>query len=268
MGFRILRVLSPHGDLLQHTAPQMYEWLQAGKEMETMDLKTNGGSRRLRDLAKSASVLVESNLPGKMERLGVGPEQLRAINPSLVYVRIAGYRTNGAAVMPGHDLTYLAAAGVLDRLGPAWKTVPLADVSGAFWSALAVLQGLRAGGGFYEIYMEEASLTLGWPPPPFIDGSKCCYSIYATSQGEVALAALEPHLWERFCAALFRPEWKDAAFTTAHLANSVYRDMCDRFRSRTADEWETWAIKHHIPLRAVRRERPRPARLPWRADRS
>jgi alpha-methylacyl-CoA racemase len=164
---------------------------------------------------------------------------------------------------PGQDLAYLANAGLLNRLEPAWKNLPVADVCGAFWSALAVLQSLRSGGGFCQVYLDEAALVLGWPQLPAIDGSKCCYGVYAAAQGQVALAALEAHLWKRFCDALGRHDWRHAALTSTTLSNPVYEQICSTFLSRTAQQWEEWAIEAQIPLRAVRMQ-PRPLiHAPW-----
>src|SRR5437868_5507749 len=147
VGFRALRVAPPGGDMLQQVAPDVYEALQAGKETRILDLKTGAGREQLLELVKQAAVLSESNLPGTMERLGVGPEALRGAQPSLVYVRMAGFREEAWKQSPGHDLTYLAAAGLLGRLEPAWRSIQLADLSGAFWTAMAALDGLRRGGG-------------------------------------------------------------------------------------------------------------------------
>ncbi len=116
----------------------------------------------------------------------------------------------------------------------------------------SVLQTLRAGGGFCQVFLDETALVLGWQHLPAIDGSKCCYAVYAAAQGRVALAALEAHLWSRFCDALGRHDWKHAALSSTTPGNPVYEQICSTFLSRTAKEWEEWAIETQIPLRAVR----------------
>jgi alpha-methylacyl-CoA racemase len=266
IGFRVMRLVPPQGDLLERTAPAVHAWLNAGKKTEVIDLKTAEGRERLVSLAQEAQVLLESNLPGVMERLGVGPEVLRAANHRLVYVRVAGYRDPLLHKSPGHDLTYLAAAGLLPRLGSAWKEVQLADVSGAFWAVIAALDGLRRGGGFYEIYLEEAARVFANPGLPFLDGSRVCYTLYPSLEGEVALAALEPHLWERFCRAMSREEWLDRAFTPASSDNPVYREICAVLSTRKALEWDSWARETAVPLRAVRHHLQEGPLLPWKAN--
>jgi alpha-methylacyl-CoA racemase len=264
MGFRAVRISAPGGDMLQQVAPEIYEALQTGKESRTLDLKTSAGREQLLELVREAAVVIESNLPGTMERLGVGPEALRAVQPKLVYVRMAGFREEEWKQSPGHDLTYLAAAGLLGSLEPVWRHIQLADLCGAFWTAMAALDGLRRGGGFYEVYLGEAAQTVSLPTPPFLDGSACCYGIYQAGDGHIALAALEPHLWQRFCGAAGREDWAAAAMSPAKKENPAYAEICEFFAGRTAEAWEGWADKNRIPLRSVKREPQVLAGAPWK----
>ncbi len=263
LGFRVLRILPPQGDPLARLHPEAHAWLNAGKESETVDLKLEAGKARLEALIKEAAILLETNRPGVMERLGVGPGVLRKINPRLVYVRLAGFRDPARHAAPGHDLTYLAAAGLLPRVDGAWKPVQLADVTGAMWAALAALEGLRRGGGFFEVYLAEAARVFAYPPLPFLDGSVLCYAIYPARDGQVALAALEAHLWTRFCQAAGKEAWAGAAYTPAREENPLYRQACAFFREKSALEWEAWAAEHGLPLAAVRPYTPRGFGLPW-----
>jgi alpha-methylacyl-CoA racemase len=263
MGFRVMRIAAPHGDMLQQVAPDIYQALQAGKDTRVINLKTSQGREQLLQLARDADVLLENNLPGTMERLGVGPQVLRAAQPRLVYVRMAGFRDQEWKQCPGHDLTYLAAAGLLGRLEPAWRNIQLADLCGAFWTAMAALDGLRRGGGFYEVYLGEAAQSVAFPAPPFLDGGACCYSTYAAAGGLVALAALESHLWQRFCDAAGRQDWAGAAFASTTPNNPVYVEICSFFAARTADAWEQWAREKRIPLRALKSKPEELAGAPW-----
>jgi alpha-methylacyl-CoA racemase len=266
MAFRAMRISAPGGDMLQQVAPEIYETLQAGKESRTLDLKTSEGREQLLLLVQEAAVLIESNLPGTMERLGLGPEALRAVQPKLVYVRMAGFREQEWKQSPGHDLTYLAAAGLVGRLEPVWRNLQLADLTGAFWTAMAALDGLRRGGGFYEVYLGEAAQTVSLPSPPFLDGSACCYGIYAAADGHIALAALEPHLWQRFCSAAGREDWAAAAMSPAKKENPAYVEIGQFFAERNAQEWERWASENRIPLRAVKSEPQDLAGAPWKTS--
>lgn len=263
LGFRVLRLLPPQGDRLEVLAPELCYWLNTGKKSETLDLKTNTGKQRLISLAADSQVVLDSNLPGVMERLDVGPKVLSKANSGLVYVRLAGSRDRKFRKIPGHDLTYVAAAGLLSCLGSVWQELQLADVSSAFWMAIAALEGMRCGGGFYEIPADEASLVFSYPKVPHIDGNCVCYALYPCRAGTVALAALEPHLWERFCRSMNRQEWVSCAFTSTTAGNPVYKELCLVFAKRNADDWETWGAQAALPLRKVRPLQRNSFSLPW-----
>ena len=247
MGFPVLKVEPPGGDPLKALAPEAYRFLNEGKEVLVLDLKAEEGRARLLGLVAEAAVFLESNRPGAMERLGLGPEALLAHNPRLVYVRLRGYQN---APDPGHHLTYLAEAGLLGRF--PWRAFQFADLAGAYALALAALKGLLLGGGFYEVALAEAVKSIAYPPIPFLDGSVLCYGVYRAREGEVALAALEPHLWARFCQKAGLPELVEAAFGPASPENPLYGALCAFFAQRPAQAWEAWAREEGLPLRAVR----------------
>ncbi len=263
LGFEVLRILPPAGDDLARWQPRTHAWLNADKKARVLDLKTAEGCEELRVLVREASVLLESSRAGAMERLGLGYAALGELNPRLVYVRVAGYREDPAT--PGHDLTYLAASGLFDRLEGAWPHAQLADASGALWVALAALEGLRRGGGFYEVYLSEAVGVFGYPPIQGLDGSNPAYRVYPAAAGRVALAALEPHLWARFCEAAGRPDWTVAPGASPESGTALARELEAFFLTRTDEDWEAWGRAHGLPLRAVLRPQPaRPLGLPWR----
>lgn len=261
MGYQVLRLEPPSGDPARQHAPEVYAWLNRGKETRTLDLKSEAGCEKLKALAGEAVALLETNRPGVMERLGVGPDVLRAENPGLTYVRIAGYRSENS---PGHDLAYLAGAGLLDHWEGAWQKLQVADSTGAFWAVIAAQQGMLLGGGFYEVYLAETANTLAYPKVPDIDGSAVCYSVYLARGGKVALTVLEPHMWERFCRALNREDWLSGAFSPTNPENPVYRGIQQTFMTQNAHEWEAWAKAEDLPLRAVQPYRAPASFLPWK----
>jgi crotonobetainyl-CoA:carnitine CoA-transferase CaiB-like acyl-CoA transferase len=263
LGFRVLRLMRPQGDLVESAAPELYNWLNSGKSTQLIDQKSASGRDHLLSLVKEASVLFESDLPGVMERLGVGHEVLRSANPGLVYIRIAGYRTPAERNLPGHDLTYLAASGLLPALGSAWRHLQIADLCGGLWAAIAALEGLRRGGGFYEVHLSDAFSAVNYPQPPILNGSAVCYNLYQCSEGAVALAALEPAGWERFCEAVAHSEWTPHAFSPAADDNPVYRQVCDLFLSRCSAEWEQFGRSNRLSLRAVQNHPSAVAMPPW-----
>jgi alpha-methylacyl-CoA racemase len=96
-----------------------------------------------------------------------------------------------------------------------------------------------------------------------LDGNTVCYTLYPCSEGSIALAALEPHLWDRFCRAMKRNDWVNFAFTSTTGDNPVYRELCSAFSKRNAEEWETWAVQAALPLRKVRPFTHNGLSLPW-----
>ncbi|GAA5334813.1 MULTISPECIES: CoA transferase [Thermus] len=247
LGFPVVKVEPPGGDPLRALAPEAYRFLNGGKEVRVLDLKAAEGREALLALAAEAAILLESNRPGAMERLGLGPEVLLKRNPRLVYARLRGYPEGED---PGHDLTYLAEAGLLGRF--PWRAFQFADLAGAYALALAALKGLLLGGGVYEVALSEAVRAVAYPPIPFLDGSVLCYGVYPAQGGEVALAALEPHLWARFCEKAGLPELLGMAFSPATPENPAYRKLLDFFREKSPEAWEAWARAEGLPLRAVR----------------
>ena len=201
-----------------------YRLVNRGKRETRVDLKTESGRAVLLALARDADVLVESFRPGVMERLGVGYEALRKVNPKLVYCAITGYGTTGPfAGHPGHDINYVAYAGVLDQLAtrdgaPVLPNFQIADLLGgtlATTSALlaALLGAQRSGVGTHvdismtrEVWRhavvaraEGAAMQAltGVPPGPaqgVLDGGAACYGVYRAACGRwLAVGALAAH---------------------------------------------------------------------------
>jgi len=102
------------------------------------------------------------------------------------------------------------------------------------------------------VALSEAVKALAYPSIPFLDGSALCYGVYPAKEGEVALAALEAHLWARFCERAGLPELLHAAFSPAREENPAYRRLRHRFLEETAEAWEAWARAEGLPLRRVR----------------
>ncbi|TAM50598.1 MAG: CoA transferase [Paraburkholderia sp.] len=218
-----------------------YRHVNRGKRETRLDLKTDTGRTVLRALVREAHVLVESFRPGVMERLGLDYANLAKINPKLVYCAITGYGAQGLfSQRPGHDINYLAYAGVLDQIAtpdgtPVIANIQIADLLGGALPAVtrilaALWQVSRGGGGaFVDVSMTHsihthnivAQATLenaeGSMPTAgdalraghgLLNGGVPCYNVYRTADGRwLAVGALELKFWERFCRALGRPDW-------------------------------------------------------------
>jgi len=242
-----------------------YRIVNRGKRETRIDLKSDSGRTVLLALARHADVLVESFRPGVMERLGVGYDTLRDVNPKLVYCSITGYGAAGPlAQRPGHDLNYLAYAGVLDQLAardgtPVLPNLQIADLLGGAQGALAQIlaalwQVARGGDGrrvdvsiahatyahnvVAQVAIANDDANANRPARGLLNGGVPCYNLYRTKDGRwLAVAALELKFWQALCGALGRDDWAarhwslgqaiggaDATALTAELANLVAQE--------------------------------------------
>src|ERR1700694_990915 len=138
-GAQVTKIEPPAGDPIRALpgGTAYFEALHRGKQLLTLDLRTEGGRDTLRRRVVDADVLVEGFRPGVMERMELGYAAQAAINPALVYCAITGYGSGGPmAGRGGHDLNYLARSGAL-------SVMPLRD--GA--PAVPGLQGADMAGG-------------------------------------------------------------------------------------------------------------------------
>lgn len=143
----------------------------AGKSSITVNLKDPRGTEIVRALVKSADVLVENYRPGVLDRLGLGYETLRKVNPSLIYCAISGFGQDGPwRDNPAYDQIVQGIAGVMSITGspetaPLRAGYPLGDTIGGMTAAFAITSALNAKdrGTFLDVSMTEAVLsTMGW----------------------------------------------------------------------------------------------------------
>ncbi len=232
--------------------------LNRGKKSILLNLKAPRDREIARGLAAWADVLVEGFRPGVMARLGLGYEEVRAINPRIIYCSISGFGQEGEdCLRPGHDNTYLALAGLLDenrdRDGtPRIFPVQLADVGGGTFPALVgILAALwareRTGEGTYvDVSMLEGTVHWAYLLLPSLKGGPDvqvwqdglagrlpCYGIYQTADGQyLALGALEPYFWQAFCQATASEAWLSRAYDP-----DLRPEVEALFREHTLAEW-------------------------------
>lgn len=245
--------------------PDGMSWFFRGvnrnKRGVTLDLKQAAGREVLFRLIEGADILLESFRPGVMDRLGLGYEVLRQRNPRLVHCAITGYGQDGPwAQRAGHDLNYIAQAGVLEQTGvadgqPAIPALQVGDLLGGAMSAvaamLAALCKAKASGegSFVDVAMTDAvlahnlfplfALQAGAPAPRGADmltGGRANYGIYRTRDDRyMAVAPLEEKFWQVFCDAIGRPEWKPRYEQTTDPV--LRRELEAMFAERTQAEW-------------------------------
>ncbi|HYO11916.1 MAG TPA: CaiB/BaiF CoA-transferase family protein [Thermoanaerobaculia bacterium] len=274
LGARVIKVEEPsQGDPVR-SAPPIREGtgalaaiLLSGLESIALDLKQPGGREVLDRLLARADVLLESFRPGTLARLGFSPGELRTRFPRLVVCSVSGWGQTGPYnARAGHDLTYQAVAGTLASTA-SMPAVPVADLVGA-WSAVtsilaALLERERTGQGRHlDAALFDAAThanIVGWAMEAGgrkavgqrlpLTGALPCYNLYQTADGGfVALAALEPHFWQRFCQAVGEPNLLVSQYSSSAR---VRREMEELFRTRTRGEWMALLGREDIPAEAV-----------------
>ena len=248
--------------------------LNRGKRSIRLDLKTDDGREVLRRLVTGADVLLESFRPGVMERLGVGYEQLRDLNPRLVYCAITGYGQDGPnRTRPGHDMNYLGLNGLLGLTGdadgpPIQAAGQIADLGGgALPAALGILVALRERERSGQGQLVDCSMfdgSLAWLALVAADalaggspgrgrlplaGSLTCYRPYACADGYVTLGALEPKFWAAFCHGVAREDLLGHAFDPP--GSDAHRAVSEIFAARTREQWRSFASDHDCCLEPV-----------------
>ncbi|TMF13371.1 MAG: CoA transferase [Chloroflexi bacterium] len=238
-GAQVTKIEPPAGDPIRALpgGNAYFDALHRGKQLLTLDLRTEIGRDALRKRVLEADVLVEGFRPGVMERMELGYAALADLNPALVYCAITGYGSGGPmAGRAGHDLNYLARSGALSLM-PLREGVPtipglqVADMAGGLQAAFLITAALvaraRTGrGARVEVSMTElmrtwtalprAARRAGLPGLP-LTGEVPCYHVYAVADGFLTVAALEPDFWAAFCHAIDREELKDRQFDPAAI---------------------------------------------------
>ncbi len=227
LGAEVLKVEEPGGgDYLRHVAPilridgqEVGAWfatLNRGKRSIALDLRQAPDRERLLALCAEADVLVESFRPGVMARLGLDPAELVRRFPHLVVASLTGWGQSGPlAAHPGHDLGFLALAGVFGSDDPIVPRLQWGDLAaGGLVAALRILGAVHAGrGGWLDIAMLDgliglqqtqfAQLAAKAAPDELLTGGASVYGVYRCGDGGwVTVAALEPRFYGPLAAAV------------------------------------------------------------------
>lgn len=220
--------------------------LNRGKRSLAIDLKHPEGKATLKRLVAKADVLTENFRLGTMEKLGLGYEQLKAVNPGLIYCAVTGYgRTGPWADKGGFDLVAQGFAGLMSITGerggpPAKPGNSVGDINGGILAAFGILSAyihrLKTGqGALVDTSLMEASIQQTyWFAAMYFGAGQvgqaagsahpltAPYQAFECSDGYVNVGGANQNNWERIADTLGHPEWKaDARFVdnTARMAN-------------------------------------------------
>ncbi len=266
LGAEVVKIEQPgQGDYMRWGDPKFgaesaASWtIDRNKRSVSIDLKNPDGVRALLDLAARAQVVVESFRPGVVDRLGVGYDAVRAVNPAIVYCSITGHGQDGPLrLAPGHDINYVGRAGILSISGPAdglpaVAGVQIADLgTGGLFSAVGILAALYRAretgeGDHIDISMTDGALAWlsihledyfasGVDPGRegmVLNGRFPCYNVYRCADGRhITVGALEEQFWEVLCEKTGRPDLLPTQYDPDAIP--LWREV---FAARARDEW-------------------------------
>lgn len=257
-----------------------YLGLNRGKRSYTLDFKTEHGARKIRALTRWADVVIENFRPGVAERLGLGYDDLRVINPGIVYCSISAFGTDGPLKDNlGYDIVAQAMSGIMAITGdpdrpPAKCGAPIADVSAGAMATIGILaalykRALTGQGQRVETTLIGSAIAL---LAPYLGGQTlgakferrgsrhntiAPYQAFSGSDGHYFVVAVgNESFWGKMCAAIGVPGLAgEPLFATNNLRMSHVDDLQDRlqqvFGKRPAREWYLLLTEHGVPASLI-----------------
>jgi len=251
--------------------------LLAGTGRCTINLRDPRGRAAYLRLARQADVIFEGFRPGTSARLGIDYDTVKAANPGVIYAAISGYGQEGPARdRVGHDLNFLAAAGVLHLADgpngpPGVPGAPFADGLAGLSAALNVVAALwrraQTGTGcFLDIAIVDGPAFLMAMEYDFfrdsgrhrqrgdthLCGGYPWYHIYETADGRhVSVAAVEPQFYARLCTVIGRPDLATRQYAEGAEREALFASFAAIFKSKTRDEWTAIVRDQDVCVEAV-----------------
>lgn len=282
-GAKVIKIeRPPHGDNARRMAPGVFNAVNRGKWSLQADLKSAPERARVLELIKTADVVVESYRPGVMKRLGLDYETVRALNPGVVYASLTGYGQEGRrALLPGHDLNYQAASGVLALSGlPDGRPehvfgLPVADLCGALYGlsslVTALFQRERTGMGQHLDVAVTDCLThwinprigafqahgISDLPAQRQDAlNKPAYGVFRTADDrDITICALENHFWKSLTQVLDLAPFGTEAYleyeARAERASEIRQLMASRVAAWNCADLKQALLAADVPVLVV-----------------
>ena len=259
-----------------------YENLHRNKLSLTLNLKDPQGRALLFDLVRQADVFVENFRPDVKHRLGIGPDELRAVNPRLVYASISGFGQDGpAAQWPGFDSIAQGMGGLMSvtgqpGAGPMRVGIPIADLCAGHFCALGILSALlereaTGEGQWVQTSLLEAQVAMldfqaaQWLVDGKVPGQNgnehpltVPTGVFATQDGYLNVAAIGQTMWVRLCQALEVPHLVDEpgfGSDPERVANRarVNAAIGEAFARRSTAEWTERLLEAGVPCGPIHR---------------
>jgi crotonobetainyl-CoA:carnitine CoA-transferase CaiB-like acyl-CoA transferase len=283
MGARVIKLEIPPGapggdDMIggrDHNRAD-YENLHRNKESLTLNMKTPEGVAILHELVRRADVFIENYRPDVKHRLGIGPDDLRAINPRLVYASISGFGQDGPyAGWPGFDSIAQGMGGLMSVTGkagdgPMRVGIPIADLCAGHFCAMGILAALlereaTGEGQWVQTSLLESQIAMldfqaaQWLVDGRVPGQHgnehpltVPTGVFQTLDGYLNIAAIGQTMWVRLCQAIGRPALVDEPGFGSDPERVANRDRVNEaigaaLRERTTAEWTERLLKAGVP---------------------
>lgn len=272
------RGVRPDESRLDSDTSSRWLFYQRNKRSITLNLKTEGGQRVFRELAKDVDVVIESYKAGTAARLGVDYETVRQFNPEVVYVSVSGFGQSGPyKEYIGHEPNYQGLSGILahnhlEGVPPTVLPALVGDIGGGAMNAtIGILSALyhkqRTGEGQYiDVAIASGILPLLGSLPyaqwlgeeyrakSFASGHRAAFRAYETKDGKyVSISPSEPWLWKRFCTAIEREDLAPLKSKGAGGGEdpSLLGELMKVFASRTQREWTELNERENLAVTPV-----------------
>ena len=268
LGAAVIKVEAPRGDPGRSYVPVQFRMENRNKRSIALDLKKKESSAVVERLAAHSDIAIEGFRPGVAKRLGIDHESLERHNPRIICCSISGYGQTGPwRERPGHDVNYVAAAGALAFPGqwlkaPSRSSLPLADMGGGAFAAIAILAALQdrnssGKGASLDLSLFESAFfwaAMRHSLDPKADPRAHIFpvnDVFETADGKrLTLGILEEHFWENFLKVA--PGLRDEKFSTDasrrrhgdELSQALEKTMA----SKSADEWLRLLGEHDVPV--------------------
>lgn len=259
-----------------------YENLHRNKESLTLNMKEPEGLAILRELVATADVFIENYRPDVKHRLGIGPDELRALNPRLVYASISGFGQDGPyANWPGFDSIAQGMGGLMSVTGqpgegPMRVGIPIADLCAGHFCAQAIMAALlersvTGEGQWVQTSLLESQIAmLDFQAAQWLIDHKVPRStgnehpltvptgVFETSDGHLNLAAIGQTMWKRLCEALDLPHLVDEPGFGSDPERVCNRGRVNAaigaaFKTRSTADWTTRLLKAGVPCGPIYR---------------
>jgi formyl-CoA transferase len=256
LGADVVKIEPPHGDAARGYGPPFvagespyFLSVNRNKRSAVINLKHAEGARIVRRMAEEADIIVTNFRPGVMDRLGLGEESLRGVNPGLIFCQVSGYGPRGKyATQASYDQVAQGMSGLMSitghpETGPSRVGVAIGDVLASMFAAYGVLGAyvgrLKTGagqrvdtsllGGIIGILTYQTGRYLAGGDDPGLEGNDhpvaSPYGAFKTADGMINISVASEPVWQRLAATLGHPEWVD---------DPRFRTNADRVENRPA----------------------------------